>query len=586
MKRPIFWKIFPSSFLTAIAAIFIVSLILNISFKKYFHAMKMEELKTIAYSFQDMLTHQPKNSLELESFCKNIVKKHDISIIVYSSPEKILCTNNTATQNSTKRYAYLVNNAFNGKNYSKILSKNVLGDKDILHIASALSSDKKIYVIELIATTSALNETLNLIYKNGSTGFILLFLGLALFTWKQSQSLSKPLEDINRSIKMISTGNLNEIVPFNNIDTAEASEAVSAMQNIATQLNDRLNNVLAEKNQKDAVFSSMSEGVIAIDSTEKVLHINHSAQRILEISTQNPTGKSIPEVIRYPGIQSFITNTIKNKTFDEKEFQIMRKDIKYITIHISPLDRESQIQGVVLVISDITKLKELENHRKEFVENVSHELRTPLTNIQGYVETLLNTKVTDEKICTNFLNIINKNSLRLNQLIEDLLELSKLEQDSTIGPIALKKQEIKPILENAKAMCETYAQKHFVSIEIECEDKVVSEINDSLLETALVNLITNAIKFSPKNGKVILKASATDSKLEISVKDFGIGIPEESQNRLFERFYRVNKSRSRNKGGTGLGLAIVKHIAIAHNGQVKVRSQPQKGSEFFMILGG
>jgi two-component system phosphate regulon sensor histidine kinase PhoR len=237
----------------------------------------------------------------------------------------------------------------------------------------------------------------------------------------------------------------------------------------------------------------------------------------------------------------------------------------------------------LLVLHDLTRLRQLESVRRDFVANVSHELKTPITAIRGAVETLL-----DEESANatglRFLQIIFKQSERLNALVEDLLDLSRIEQEAIQGGWELTTSAVCPVLESSRAACESLLQQQQIDLQIRCSEQLKACLNAPLLEQAVINLLTNAIKYSDPGGQVLVEVAEEDGQVRILVQDFGCGIDKEHLPRVFERFYRADQARSRNLGGTGLGLAIVKHVAQAHRGEVEVTSTPGEGSRFTILL--
>ena len=236
--------------------------------------------------------------------------------------------------------------------------------------------------------------------------------------------------------------------------------------------------------------------------------------------------------------------------------------------------------GTLVVLHDITQLRQLENTRRDFVANVSHELKTPITSIKGFVETLLAGALKEPENAENFLKIIAKQTDRLNEIIDDLLTLSRIEQDAERRQIFLNGQKIKGVLQSAIQVCEAKAAGKKIALELNCPEDLRAQINPPLLEQALVNLVDNAVKFSEPGRVVQVEAQREGPQVIIRVRDQGPGIPPEHLPRIFERFYRVDAGRSRKIGGSGLGLAIVKHIALAHGGRVTVASSPGKETVF------
>ena len=245
---------------------------------------------------------------------------------------------------------------------------------------------------------------------------------------------------------------------------------------------------------------------------------------------------------------------------------------------------EEKSIGAVIVLNDVTRLRRLETVRRDFVANVSHELRTPITSIKGFVETLQQGALENREEAERFLEIMSKQVERLNAIIEDLLSLSRLEQDSGTLEIAMEKTKILPILESVIRDCENKALKKNTSIKLNCPNELEVFANPPLLNQAVLNLVDNALKYSEQGGEIKVQALSTETETVIEIQDWGCGIDSSHLPRLFERFYRVDQARSRQLGGTGLGLAIVKHIAQVHGGRVSVNSTLGKGSRFSIHL--
>jgi two-component system, OmpR family, phosphate regulon sensor histidine kinase PhoR len=246
-------------------------------------------------------------------------------------------------------------------------------------------------------------------------------------------------------------------------------------------------------------------------------------------------------------------------------------------------DGHGQGVGAVIVLNDVTRYRHLENLRRDFVANVSHELKTPIASIKGFVETLLDGALQSPDDAQRFLKIIASHAERLNNIIEDLLSLSKIEQSEEAANLPLVEVPLRPVLEAALRGCEPQASARKVSLELRCEE-ILAHVNPPLMEQAIINLIDNAIKYSEPGGQVVVEAQQNASEVIVAVQDRGCGIATEHLPRLFERFYRVDRARSRKLGGTGLGLAIVKHIVQAHQGRVTVESTPGEGSTFSIHL--
>jgi two-component system phosphate regulon sensor histidine kinase PhoR len=357
------------------------------------------------------------------------------------------------------------------------------------------------------------------------------------------------------------------------------------MNNMAAQLNERLQTITRQRNELEGVLSSMIESVLVIDTDEKILRFNKAAGLFFEIDSQSAKGKHIQEVIRNNNLLRFIRRTLSKDHSIEKDIILQDEKDQFLQAHGTILRTETgEIAGALIVLHNITRLKRLENVRKDFVANVSHELKTPITAIQGSVETLRDGALENPKDADRFLDIILKHAERLNTIIEDLLSLSRIEQESEKQQIVLVTAPVRPVLENAITLCEMKSTEKSIRMELVCEPDMEAEINNALLEEAVINLIDNAIKYSEPGSRIRIKAVPRGEQVVITVQDWGSGIPREHLSRIFERFYRVDKARSRSLGGTGLGLAIVKHIVQAHKGNITVESTPAQGSTFAIHL--
>jgi two-component system phosphate regulon sensor histidine kinase PhoR len=357
------------------------------------------------------------------------------------------------------------------------------------------------------------------------------------------------------------------------------------MNSMAEQLDDRIRTVVNQRNEFEAVLSSMVEGVLAFDTEENLLSLNQSASDLLGVQEEAVLNRPIQEVIRNSALQRFVSKTLASMEPVEDEISLYNGGERNLQAHGTPLTDVSGIRiGALVVLNDVTNIRRLENIRREFVANASHEIRTPITSIKGFVETLLDGALEDRETAQRFLGIIGKHSDRLNAIVEDLLSLSKIEMEAETGQVYLEEGRIVDVLEEAVEACHTGIEEKRITVRIDCPGNLICRINSSLLVQALINLIDNAVKFSEEGGTVTIACKAAAGGIAISVKDEGVGIGSTHIPRLFERFYRVDKARSRTLGGTGLGLAIVKHIAQVHNGEVTVTSAPGQGSTFTITL--
>ncbi len=393
---------------------------------------------------------------------------------------------------------------------------------------------------------------------------------------KDFSRISKALEHLpEKQKKARKTG--RKVTDFDtgvSISISELSERIS----LQMQSTER------EGNQLKSIIESMREGVIVISREEELILVNDAAKEMLGIDDA-AIGRPYLETVRNPDLQRLISRMKQKKKSATQEISVLYPQERsyLVSVRVSPRYKE-----IVVVIFDITEFKKLERMKADFVANVSHELRTPLTSIKGYIETLLDKSYDTDQEKKNFLEIIEENTDRLIAIASDLLVLSELESGEA-DPLDSRKGyeeiDIRETILRSVGSLDSLFSKNRVNLSLEVEDGIPPyRANRFLVERMLINLVENSAKYTPENGSVSVRASAQNGDLRIEVEDNGIGIPLEHQERIFERFYRVDKNRSREIGGTGLGLSIVKHIVIQHGGIIGVRSSEGEGTTFTVEL--
>ena len=332
--------------------------------------------------------------------------------------------------------------------------------------------------------------------------------------------------------------------------------------------------------EKDAVLSSMTEGVLVIDNNKKILMINEPGISYLNIESDNPTGCFVDDTIKDENFQIFINTLIKTKTPQKKEIRIKKNMKRFFLVNGTIL--QGKKMGALIVFSDITKLKQLEKIRQDFVANVSHELKTPITSIVGFLETVQQKNFPKEKR-KSFLKKALKHSNRLNAIIDDLLWLSKIESMEDSESFDLTNQPLLGIINGAVDDIKSLKGMEDAKIEVSCDSSIELKADEQLLREAFINLLDNAIKYGDSKKKITI-TSNINKNLVIKFHNYGIPIPKKYNERIFHRFYRIDKSRSRRQGGTGLGLAIVKHIIFVHGGEISVDSDKKLGTSFLIEI--
>jgi two-component system phosphate regulon sensor histidine kinase PhoR len=397
------------------------------------------------------------------------------------------------------------------------------------------------------------------------------------------RKLRRPLEALKEGAERFARGELTVKVAVP--DNEEIGALAESMNLMAEQLNERISTIVKQKNEQQALLSSMVEGVLAVDANERIMSINLAAAKFFNLDPAQAVKRSVYETIRHADFLEFVSQTLLSSKNFEREIYIQGEGDKILQAHGSVMqDAAGNRVGAVIVLNDVTRLKRLENIRRDFVANVSHELKTPITSIRGFVETLIDGAINNPEEATRFLNIIVKQADRLNSIVDDLLTLSRIEKESETAEMELIRQELWGVMLSAVQSCEPAANSKEIKIEIDGDRSLAARINKRQFEQALINLIDNAIKYSGRNSSLSVNAVSINGEIKISVSDQGSGIEKKHLGRIFERFYRVDKARSREAGGTGLGLSIVKHIVLAHKGRVDVDSTPGKGSTFTIYL--
>jgi two-component system, OmpR family, phosphate regulon sensor histidine kinase PhoR len=367
----------------------------------------------------------------------------------------------------------------------------------------------------------------------------------------------------------------------------ELQRVAAAMNRMAEQLDDRFQAVERQRRELEAVLSSMAEGVVAVDADERIMTFNRAAAGLLGLDPRFSIGRRVVEVVRNRELERFISRALADGGPVHDEI-ILPDESEQRTLQATGTvlhDADDARIGALLVFNDITQLRRLESVRRDFVANVSHEMRTPLTAIKAAAETLLSDDP-DGPDRERFLKIVQRNADRMTAIIEDLLALARLEQAGGQPRADLKKTPLEPVLAAAAEACHVAAQERGTDIGIACPPDLVAMIDPVLIEQAVVNLLDNAIKYGRPGAPVDVSAARAAGEVIIAVRDRGEGIPAHHLPRIFERFYRVDKGRSRTLGSTGLGLAIVKHICQAHGGRVGVESRTGVGTTFRIHLPG
>ena len=457
-------------------------------------------------------------------------------------------------------------------------------EQDMMYVAIPMVADGTVVgVLRTSLGINAIDERIGTIRWRIALGSLLVALLASGISWFVSRRITQPLEKMRRSARRFADGDLVHRLALSNI--REFSDLAETMNQMAEQLQQRIDEIDSQRSKTEAVLSSMREGVIATDMDQRVISINQTAAKMFDIPTESVFGRSVLEIIRNHEFQEFLDRSLSKGESVESDIIHYNDGERVFNLQCTPLlDALQKRIGGLVVISDVTQLRRLENMRRDFAASVSHEIKTPLTAIKGFVETLCTGDLDDREETRRFLTIIDKHVNRLATIIDDLMQLSRIERDDEIQQIGLERCRIADVVNTAIGLCAEGIHDKSIDVQLSCEPDLNGYFDAALLEQAAVNLLDNAVKYSPEKSVIKIEALTVDDEIQIRIKDQGMGIAKKHLPRLFERFYRVDKARSRKLGGTGLGLAIVKHIAQAHGGNVTVESELGKGSTFTLHL--
>lgn len=605
-QKQLFWQIFIVNLAILLLTISAVAWFSSRAFDEFYIEETGSDLKDRANLIKTRIVelYITGDSEHLKQFVVDSGRAAGTRITIIEPDGKVVAdTNQDPERMDNHRQRPEIDTAFSGETGQSLRFSNTLGQR-LLYTAvpfheedayggEATDNGAIIGVLRMAMPVTAIDSELTDIRVKIIFGAVFAIICAFVLTFFVSRNISRPLEDMTRGAEQYARGDFSRRMLLSQKTTAsrEIASLATAMDQMAGQLDDKINTISNQHNQLEAVFSSMAEAVIAVDNDERIISINDAAARMFEVERSQAQGRLLQEVIRNVILHQQVERILKTQTPFEDDIILNANGngSTYLQTHAVPLHgSDGNAIGALIVLNDVTRNRKLETMRSDFVANVSHELRTPITSIRGYVETLLDGALDDRENTERFLDIVLRQSEQLEEIINDLLALSRIEREAKDSEVSFERQTLKPVLEDAVDTCRQKAEKNGISLTSDCPDHIMLSLNQTLFEQAIVNLVINAITYSENGQEVEVRAREVgddDSKeVVISVIDHGIGIAEEHLPRLFERFYRSDKARSRKAGGTGLGLAIVKHIVQAHGGRVDVKSTVGLGSEFQIIL--
>ncbi|MGG3504558.1 ATP-binding protein [Paenibacillus lautus] len=463
-------------------------------------------------------------------------------------------------------------------------------EQDMLYVALPVKAGENFDgFVRLSVSLKAVDQGVRQGWTVMGIGLLVLFLIAALVSYRVAKGLTSPLEKITRVARRISSLEYDARVKIHRKD--EIGQLAQAINGMADSLQTQLRTIRDNEDLLQSVLNNMTGGIVMVNGAGQIILVNRAAERMLGINAEVITGKSYRELKQHYELTKLMEQGLESKEGFHEERNIyypVESIIRLDGVAMMQEEEQESYRGMLFLLQDVSDIRRLERMRSEFVANVSHELKTPLAAVKGFAETLLGGGVTDEKTSRSFLQIIYDESERLNRLIGDILELSKIESkriQMDYSPIHLS-----AFFDTISEMMRTVAEKKRISLELDIPEELFMEGDEDKLRQIFMNLLSNAISYTQEGGRVKLTALEKHSHgnaediVEFIVKDSGIGIPKKDLPRIFERFYRVDKARSRGSGGTGLGLSIVKHLVDLHHGTIKVESELGIGSSFIIEL--
>ncbi|RAV10587.1 two-component system histidine kinase PnpS [Paenibacillus contaminans] len=463
-------------------------------------------------------------------------------------------------------------------------------DQNMLYVAVRVdaSGDKQLAYIRLATGLANVEAKVRQLWMLLLGGLLVLFIIAGIISFRIAHNLTRPLEKITRVAHQISNMNYRSRVNIRNRD--EIGQLGQAINTMADSLQLQVNRILEDEGRLKSVLENMMNGVVMIDSEERIVLLNRSAEEFLGFSSEELLGKPYDQAKQQFEFTQMIGECFESHEHIRDEIIFYFPEERILEVNLSPMSHvDGEWAGVLIVLHDITAMRRLERMRSEFVANVSHELKTPIAAVKGFAETLLAGALNDKETAKSFLQIIFDESERLNRLIGDILELSKIESKRI--PMHFSPVEMKSFVDRQLHMLKAEADKKRIELSMQVDDDIYIEADEDRLRQIVINLLSNGINYTPEGGKVkvqvepiVVHPDVDYERVRIIISDTGMGIPKKDLPRIFERFYRVDKARSRSSGGTGLGLSIVKHLVELHKGTISVESEVGLGSRFTIEL--
>ncbi|WP_129596309.1 ATP-binding protein [Anaerophilus nitritogenes] len=593
MFKSIRWKFIAIYFLPVYIAMLIVGVFIIKEFENYHLGMVSENLTNLGRrevllqsigKFEDLDENKEEIQKNIEQWPTGL--KEEI-FIVDQEFNIVARSKNTGTNNNAIEVLdyTLLTDSRNGKTGEKDITINNNNSREIItkNMSFPIQNENNEIkgILYIRADLSDIYKTLDKSKMILTQATLLALIITVVLGFWIARSITEPINDVTIKAARMAKGDFNQVVEVKSDD--EIGQLAEMFNYAREKLNDTLSEISSEKSKLETILSYMADGLIATNQEGKIIHANPTAMKMLALSDENIENTSYDEIIEKFNKEltlSFIEENSKNWTGSRN---IIFKESIFHANYAPFKDEKGENTGIVMVIQDITERQKLDNMRKEFVANVSHELKTPLTSIKSYTETLLDGALDQKDVAEYFLNVVKSEADRMDRLVRDLLQLSRLDYQRVNWN--KKENNLVKIIENSILKISINAKNKDQNISFFPKNEEMKVFVDSdKIEQVILNILSNAIKYTPEKGEINISLDQENNQGILKICDNGIGIPKDDLPRLFERFYRVDKARSRELGGTGLGLSIAQQIIRAHNGDIEIKSEEGKGTNVTIFI--
>lgn len=505
-----------------------------------------------------------------------------LEIAVFNSLGVLLASSGTPEAFGQKANQADVARALGGSRGNEIRVEASTGERHLHVSVPVTSGDSVVGAVYLIGSLEGIYGTLGDVRSILFSATAVALAVTALLGFGLARTITRPIKEVTTRAAEMAAGNFEQTIEVRSED--EIGRLARMFNHLAFRLRETLSEISDEKAKLEAILTHMADGILALDQEGRILIVNPAAARMFGIRPEKAVDRPVSEVLGDTLSPEALKETLKGSRGISQEIRVRRPVSRSLRAQFAPLrNEEGRLAGTVVVFQDVTEQERLEVLRKEFVANVSHELRTPLTTIKSYVETLLDGAMEEQSLRSQFLEVVDEETDRMVRLVNNLLDLSTLDYEG--GLPEMRPFPLAGAIRDAAEALSVQAEKKNIRVHLDAPPDLLMAFGDrERIQQVVVNLLSNSIKFTPEGGRVSICARQTDGEWSITVEDNGLGIPKEDLPRIFDRFYRVDKARSRDLGGTGLGLSIARQIVETHGGHIEISSEPGKGTTVHFTL--